>query len=291
MGKMGKTNFSQQPENGRLNQKEEGIHLSIAIQKIVTDSFAMRYFRFGTGGRTMVILPGLSIKSVMDSASAVAFEYAVMKNDFTVYVFDRRENLPARYPVYEMARDTAAAIRSLGLKDIYLFGASQGGMIAQVIAIEYPDLVKKLALGSTVCRLPENGVLDRWTALARERNGEELFFDFLRAIYPPDEFEKYRNVVGMAARMVTEEDFARFVILAEGSDGFDVSERLKEIQCPVLAIGSEDDAVLGGEGTREIVRQLGDRPDVASYMYEGYGHAAFDTAPDYRKRLYRFFME
>ena len=123
--------------------------MSIQIQKVVADTLEMNYFRFGSGEKTMVILPGLSVQSVMGPAQAVADEYAVMKDEFTVYLFDRRTELPPDYNIYDMADDTAKAIKALGLSDIYLFGASQGGMIAMTVAILYPELVRKLALGST----------------------------------------------------------------------------------------------------------------------------------------------
>ena len=43
---------------------------------VQTESFSMDYFRFGTGSRPLVILPGLSVQSVMGAAQAVeaAFE-------------------------------------------------------------------------------------------------------------------------------------------------------------------------------------------------------------------------
>ena len=85
----------------------------------------------------------------MGSAELIANEYKLMEKDFTVYVFDRRSDLPPVYSVREMARDTAEAIMQLSLKDIYLYGASQGGMIAQCIAIDHPEVVEKLILAVT----------------------------------------------------------------------------------------------------------------------------------------------
>ena len=89
----------------------------IPIERVVINGFAMQYFRFGTGARTLVILPGLSVQSVMGSAEAVAAAYASFAEDYTIYVFDRRETLPEAYPVQEMARVTAEAMKALGLKD------------------------------------------------------------------------------------------------------------------------------------------------------------------------------
>ena len=41
----------------------------------------------------------------------------------------------------------------------------------------------------------------------------------------------------------------------------------------------------------EIAEKLDERKDFKLYMYKGYGHAAFDTAPDYRERIMKFFEQ
>ena len=263
----------------------------IPIERVECQDFAMEYFRFGTGVRTLVILPGLSVQSVMGSADAVAQAYDALAQDYTIYLFDRRETLPDPYPVEEMARDTAEAMLALGLKDVYLFGASQGGMMALVIAIEYPELVKKLVLGSTSAHvLPEQfRSIERWIALAEANDPVGLYLSFGEKIYPPAVFGQFREALIAAGKTVTAAELRRFIILARGIEGFDVSNRVSEIQCPVLAIGVFEDAVLDSDATMEIAEKLDLKPDFRFYLYTGYGHAAFDTAPDYRERIKRFF--
>ena len=265
----------------------------IPIERVECQDFAMEYFRFGTGVRTLVILPGLSVQSVMGSADAVAQAYDALAQDYTIYLFDRRETLPDVYSVEEMARDTAEAMKALGLKDMYLFGASQGGMMALVIAIEYPELVKKLVLGSTSAHvLPEQfRSIERWIALAEANDPVGLYLSFGEKIYPPEVFRQFREALIAAGKTVTEAELRRFIILARGIEGFDVSNRVAEIQCPVLAIGVLEDAVLDADATMEIAEKLDLKPDFRLYLYTGYGHAAFDTAPDYRERIKRFFEE
>ena len=46
--------------------------MSIPIETVRTEAFAMNFFRFGNGKKTLVILPGLSIQSVMGAADAIA---------------------------------------------------------------------------------------------------------------------------------------------------------------------------------------------------------------------------
>ena len=265
----------------------------IPIERVECQDFAMEFFRFGTGARTLVILPGLSVQSVMGAADAVAQAYDALAQDYTIYLFDRRETLPDAYSVEEMARDTAEAMKALGLKDTYLFGASQGGMMALVIAIEYPELVKKLVLGSTSAHvLPEQfRAIERWIALAEASDPVGLYLSFGEKIYPPAVFGQFREALIAAGKTVTAEELRRFITLAKGIEGFDVSNRVAEIQCPVLAIGVFEDAVLDADATMEIAEKLDLKPDFRLYLYMGYGHAAFDTAPDYRERMRKFFEE
>ena len=267
--------------------------MEIPIEEIRFGSGSMRFFRFGTGSAPLVILPGLSVQSVMLSAAAVEREYRGMEEDFTVYVFDRRTDLPPVYPVTEMASDTAAAMTALGLRGTCLFGASQGGMIAMILAAEHPGLVRRLALGSSACRVdaPCRDILQTWIGLAESGDPEALYLDFGKRLYPSRVFAQLKDGLVSAAKTVRREDLARFVILARSTENFDFTDRLDRIRCPVLAIGSDDDAVLGPDAIRVLTEALKDNPGFQSYVYSGYGHAAFDTAPDYRERLLRFFLD
>ena len=39
---------------------------------------------------------------------------------------------------------------------------------------------------------------------------------------------------------------------------------------------------------REIEEVMKDHPGFEIYMYDGYGHAAYDMAPDYKERILEF---
>lgn len=258
-----------------------------------TEDFEMGYCRFGFGNKTFVILPGLSVQSVIRAKEAVEASYAMMGGDFTTYLFDRKYEVSEGYTIYDMADDTAKAMKELGLKDVYLFGASQGGMIAMTIAIRYPELVKKLVLGSTSSHVkPEQrGVIDHWIELAKEKDPKELYQNFGKEVYPPAVYEQYKDYFNDVAETVKERELEKFSILAEAIKDFDVTNEIEKIKCPVLVIGVFDDEVLDSDASMEIAEKLDNRTDCALYMYNGYGHAAFDTAPDYRKRIYDFFMK
>ena len=118
-----------------------------------------------------------------------------------------------------------------------------------------------------------------------------LALDFAAKLYPRDVLENYREVFAASAQQYTQEDIRRFITLAKGTLGFDIRSELNKIKCPVLALGSRDDNVLGQEGTLETARLLANTDNCEAYIYDGFGHASFDTAPDYKERMYRFFMK
>lgn len=263
------------------------------VETVDCGSFTMDYVRFGSGSNKLVILPGLSVQRLGQYAHAVAGEYQLMKQDFTVYVFDRRNELPNAYSLPEMAEDTAKAICTLGLSDICLFGASQGGMMALLIALEHPSLVRKLALGCTSSSMDEKqyAVLFHWAELAREEKREELYVSFGEKLYSPSLFRQIEPLLKEMAKDVTDDELKRFVCLVKASKDFSVTDRLSELSCPVFAVGSRDDRVLGAEATLVIAKALREKTDFTLHLYDGYGHAAYDTAPDSRQRLYRWLTE
>ena len=56
------------------------------IEKAVTGGFTNEYFRFGKGKTPLVILPGVSVQSVMLFADAIEEAYAPLADGFDIYV-------------------------------------------------------------------------------------------------------------------------------------------------------------------------------------------------------------
>ena len=58
------------------------------------------YIRFGSGPRTLVMIPGVGdgLKTVKGMALPFALLYRSLARDFTVYVFSRRRNLSPVLP-------------------------------------------------------------------------------------------------------------------------------------------------------------------------------------------------
>lgn len=258
------------------------------IRTVRTGNAELDYAVSGSGGKPLVILPGLSLHSVLLSANAVGERYG--SGDFTVYLIDRRKNAPEDYTVEQMAEDTAAALRAIGISHTYMFGASQGGMIAQCIAAKHPELVCRLVLGSTLVNtnMTAKSVIDRWASLAAKGDRAALAREMPGRIYSAETLAKYGDVIAGAYGNITDYELKQFVIMAKAAAGFSAAENARRIKCPVLVIGSRGDAVTTPEGSEELAASLG----CGIYMYDGtYGHGVYDEAEDYPARVLAFLTD
>jgi pimeloyl-ACP methyl ester carboxylesterase len=72
-------------------------------------------------------------------------------------VLNRRSNLPVGVSISDLADEYAEAIRAGFHIPVELVGTSTGGSIAQQLAADHPDAVRRLVLISTACRLSPLG--------------------------------------------------------------------------------------------------------------------------------------
>ncbi len=250
----------------------------------------MKHITFGNGKKNLVIIPGLSIHSVMGLRDMIEQAYQVFTDEYTVYVFDREENIAEGYTVREMAADTAKAMKALHIEKADVFGASQGGMIAMYLAIDHPKLVHSLILGSTLARPNEtiSGMVEEWIRLAEKKDERGLLESFVDHVYSKTTLEAYRDVLISSNLGITEEEYGRFLILAKACRTFNCFSELRRIQCPVFVIGAEGDDVVTAAGSREIAKELGCK----LYLYGGeFGHGVYDEAPDYKERCLAFYHD
>lgn len=255
--------------------------------KLKADESYINVIRFGNGSKNLIIISGVSLTGLEGQGEAVAEAYSTFCEGYTVYLFERKKVLSEKYKIFDMAEDVRKAMDMLSIDKAFVYGVSQGGMIAQVLAINYPERVEKMALCSTMCRPTETlkGVAGRWMRLAAEHNVTELNKCFFKDVYSASFLESVKEKLPILEKEGTAQDCERFCILVKALYDFDVYDKLSQIKCPVFVIGDEDDCMIGAEGSYEIIKKL----NCSRYMYSGYGHAVYDEAPDIKEKIKTFF--
>lgn len=249
----------------------------------------MDYIRFGTGKRILIMLPGLGdgLRSVKGTALPMAFMYRAFAKDFTVYAFSRKNELPQGYTTRDMARDQAEAMVQLGVQKADIFGVSMGGMIAQHLAIDYPEKVGKLILTVTSSRpnpiLTES--IDEWVSCAKRGDHTAFMDSNVRRIYSEDYYRKNKWLVPIMGKLTKPKSYERFFIQADACLIHDAYEGLHRIKAPTLVIGGEQDHALGGDASREIAEKI---PNAQLLMYEQWGHGLYEEAKDFNQAVLEY---
>lgn len=249
----------------------------------------MNFVSFGRGERTLVILPGLSdgLANVRGKALMLAWPYRAYLDRFTVYVFSRRDGLAMGASIRDMARDQAEAMHALGIRRACVMGVSQGGMIAQHLAVDCPDRVEKLVLAVTAPRVNPviRGCVGHWIELAKRGDHRQLMIDTAEKMYSETYLKKYRKLYPVLGLVGRPRSYDRFLANAEAILRFDAFDEIPKIACPTLIIGGEADKAVGVEGSRELHERI---PGSTLHIYPGLGHAAYEEAPDFNERVFSF---
>ncbi len=182
------------------------------------------------------------------------------------------------YTLSDMADDTAGLLDHLGVERAHLVGASQGGMIAQTLAIERPQRVLSLTsimsmTGDPSVGQPHPEALP--ALLTRPPAGREGFVDFVvRAWgvigspgFDADEEALRERARASYDRGIHPDGTARqlVAVLASG----DRTEALRRLEVPTLVIHGTDDPLIdvsGGEATAKAI------PGAELVLIEGMGH-------------------
>ena len=246
----------------------------------------MDYIRFGSGARPLVMIPGVGdgLKTVRGTALPFAFLYRSLAKAFTVYVFSRRRQLVPGMTTRDMAEDLNLALDSLGLSACAVVGVSQGGMIAQWLAIDHPDKVSKLVLVVTLSRPNDTmrDVIARWTDMAHRGDYRGIMLDTAERSYSEKRLRQTRLTYRLLGSVGKPKSFDRFLIQAASCAAHDAWGLLDRIQCPTLVIGGTEDKIVTGQASREIADRI---TGCQLHMYEGLGHGLYEEAPDFLRRV------
>jgi pimeloyl-ACP methyl ester carboxylesterase len=194
-----------------------------------------------------------------------------------------------------MASDAVTFIRALGFDQVDLFGFSMGGMIAQVIALEEPQLVRKMIIAGTgpaggegienVTRITyldvARGLVTRQDAkqylfFTRTPNGRRAGREFLARLKErTDDRDKDISIRSFRAQLKAIHRWGQ----QQPAD-------LARIHQPVLVANGESDRMVPTKNTVDLDRRL---PNSQLVLYPDAGHGGvFQFHEDFVKRALAF---
>jgi pimeloyl-ACP methyl ester carboxylesterase len=197
--------------------------------------------------------------------------------------------------IQEMASDAVTFIRALGLDQVDLFGFSMGGMIAQVIAQEAPQLVRKMILAGTgpaggegIDKVTRISYLDTARGLLTRQDPKQFLF-FTRT---PNGRRAGTEFLARLQERTSDRDKAislgafRAQLKAIHRWGQQQPADLAGIHQPVLAINGDSDKMVPSKNTVDLAQRL---PNSQLVLYPDAGHGGvFQFHQDFVKRALEF---
>lgn len=244
-----------------------------------SDDVGIYYEDHGGDGPVLLLVPGIP------AISSDWFPFADrLKERSRVVVYDNRgsgrsDAPPGPYSTRQLAVDAVAVLDALGIERAHVFGVSLGGMIAQELALGFPERADRLVLGSTQASTKD---------AVRPRREVLLAF-----VFETDDWaERMRVLAPFAfAPGVDPQLLARFIDKKSGDvepdHGYrgqiaavlahDALDRLGALERPTLVIAGSQDQIIPAQNSETLCGRI---PRARLEVIDGTGHLFFVEAPE-----------
>ncbi|WP_321401187.1 alpha/beta hydrolase [Maridesulfovibrio sp.] len=230
----------------------DSVHYLTPLPKSVVqvDDVQLAYRTFGEGSPLLMVMGFAGTMDIWDAGLV-----RELSKEHTVIIFDNRgmggsSNGTEEISVTRMAADSAGLLRVLGYPQADILGWSMGGLVAQELALHYPEKVDKLVLLGTSCAAEPVAEITRRLL---KMDVKELLTHF----FPHGWTEKYPQAYEKLPRPASAPDPA---IVQAQADAMIVwpgcCSRLSSLDKPVLVISGLDDDILPERLGVEITEQV-----------------------------------
>jgi len=217
-------------------------------------------FRVFGSGDPVVLINGFA--SAMDTWNPPVL--AALARHYRVVIFDNRGtgysgSSEKEYSIPLFAEDTVRLMEALDLSSTHLIGHSMGAMIAQEIALRYPNRVNLLVLVSGDCggRHAVRMSSEVWQTLTDKRgNLQEQAERMFSILFPPQWLRENDpwNACPAVYETTPEENTARQRETLWSWDG--TCDRLPAIRSPTLVVTGTDDVIIPPENSVLLARRI-----------------------------------
>lgn len=191
--------------------------------------------------------------------------------DFTVYAVNRKRGLAPGESMSDIAGHLANAIEHDIGQPVFLDGTSTGGSVVLQLAVDRPDLVRRLVVISAAYRLGPRGreLQAEMARLIRAGEPREAWAAVMAAMVPGPLRGPTRPLARLAGGAMAPADPGDVLVTLDAEDAFDVEADLPRITAPTLVIGGGNDAFYTPELFRDTAAGI---PDGRLHLFPGWGH-------------------
>jgi 3-oxoadipate enol-lactonase len=187
----------------------------------------------------------------------------VLTSRYRVLRYDTRghggtEATAGPYSLDELSEDVRALLQALGITRTHFIGLSMGGMIGQIIAIKYPQMLQSLVLCDTMSRV-STAAKPMWDDRIHtaETGGMEPLVEPTLARWFTEPFrQKGSPVLDQVRTMIRSTPPRGYTGCCHAIAALNLTDHLKAITLPTLIIVGEDDPATPVAASHVIHQQI-----------------------------------
>jgi 3-oxoadipate enol-lactonase len=186
------------------------------------------------------------------------------------------------YPMGELVADAAGLMDALGVRGAVFVGLSIGGVVAQGLAAERPDLVRAAVLSNTAAKI---GTEESWgerMRTVREGGVEAIADGVMRLWFTKGFHAKRADELALWRNMLVRTPVAGYLGCCAAIAHTDLRESTAGLRLPVLAIGGAEDGSTPPDLVRETAESI---PGARFELIRGAGHIPPAEAPEALARV------
>jgi 3-oxoadipate enol-lactonase len=188
---------------------------------------------------------------------------------------------PGPYTMELLADDAIALLDSLRIEQVHYVGVSLGGMVAQQLAVRYPNRIASVVLCATMSRQPAPAAWDDRIALVRQSGMQAIAEPTLQRWFTAGFHESHPEAVDAVRQMILATPPEGYAGCAAAIRELAQDDLLPRITMPCMVMAGEHD----GAATPAIAQAMAQRiPRAQLQLIAGAAHlpnieqqAAFDT--------------
>ena len=244
-------------------------------------------------GPPLLLIEGLGFASWMwfKQLPAFAERYQVVTFDNRGVGDSDKPNEP--YSIAQMADEAAAVLEQLDLGPAHILGVSMGGMVAQELALQRPELVRGLVLACTTlggrAATPMSlSTMSSMLAVRQDLPPEEALLLNMKYLVSEAYFERaqdeLRHIVTWRLANPTPREAWRRQWMAGAAH--DAAGRASQIRAPTLVLHGDEDRVVPAENASATVERIS---NARLQVFQGGGHLFFiEQAARFNRAVLRF---
>ena len=223
-----------------------------------------------------------------------------LSKNFKVVTFDNRgtgstDVSDKEFSIRLFADDTVGLVNALGISQANILGLSMGGAVAQELAINYPEKVKKLILYSTACGSAKSVSMSQETiamlrrASAGGMSAEEYVRGAIQFIYTNEFIDNNPDFVELQVQRMLKAPTSPEVVMRQTGAmmNFDSYDRLPRIKAPTLVLSGKRDVLNPSENGPILAKAI---PNAKLVCFEKSAHGLAEEMGEVLKVITEFLL-